>query len=217
MIIRPYYQLSENCQIAGLAEKYYSKFGEIKGTFVDVGAHDGKYCSNTWGLTQRGWKGVCFEAMPHLSQLCRKNYEVYPVTVMNVAVAHYDGDITLYTDGNPTINRETVDKSPWGFTYNPEKKIRTRCITLNTALQDLRVPHDFELLSIDVEGGEIEVLMGINFRIWKPKMVIIETGKGHHIQSFHIHSEQIESWMIREGYVETFYDEINSIYERSAE
>ena len=58
-------------------EKYYGQYGQdsiIKqffnlkgidqGTFVDIGASEGKRFSNTLLLENSGWHGVCVEAHP---------------------------------------------------------------------------------------------------------------------------------------------------------
>lgn len=36
--------------------------GDRAGTFLDIGACDGKHCSNTLALLERGWRGVMVEA-----------------------------------------------------------------------------------------------------------------------------------------------------------
>mmetsp|Transcript_32129 Transcript_32129/g.58752 ORF Transcript_32129/g.58752 Transcript_32129/m.58752 type:complete len:196 (+) Transcript_32129:107-694(+) len=51
------------------------------GLFLDIGAHDGEYASNTWLLEKRGWKGVCADPFPwdfsrrtcHLASTCCLN------------------------------------------------------------------------------------------------------------------------------------------------
>jgi hypothetical protein len=70
------------------------------------------------------------------------------------------------------------------------------------------------VLSIDVEGAELEVLAGIDFVVWKPKVVIIETGKAHPVESYRFHSKQIEAVMLAAGFTEIYFDAINSIYTR---
>ena len=41
--------------------------------FVDVGASDGIYGSNTFSLEKRGWSGLCVEGHPDLIQDLEKN------------------------------------------------------------------------------------------------------------------------------------------------
>jgi len=60
-------QLGEDCLLA--------LFFEFKshGFFVDVGAFDGKYLSNTYFFEQLGWTGICVEASPTYFNLCVRN------------------------------------------------------------------------------------------------------------------------------------------------
>src|ERR1700749_2898875 len=63
--------------------KQYSQFGQDsylyeayfkhvpRGTFVDIGAHDGITGSNTFLFESLGWEGICFEPIPEVyQQLC---------------------------------------------------------------------------------------------------------------------------------------------------
>lgn len=62
--------------------KYYSQFGEDeflapllpeKGWFVDVGAWDGKYLSNTFHFVEKGWDGLEIEADANRTLKMKKN------------------------------------------------------------------------------------------------------------------------------------------------
>ena len=51
---------------------------------------------------------------------------------------------------------------------------RSKKDTLNKVLKQLKVEDEFELLNIDVEGHEYEVLKGLNFKKFKPKIITVE-------------------------------------------
>jgi hypothetical protein len=46
--------------------------------------------------------------------------------------------------------------------------------TLNDILAEADAPTPIDLLSIDVEGHEIEVLLGFDFEHWQPRLSLIE-------------------------------------------
>ena len=46
--------------------------------------------------------------------------------------------------------------------------------SLNNVLYSHKIKKEFELLNIDVEGHEIDVLKGINFKNIRPKIITIE-------------------------------------------
>jgi len=65
-------------------KRYYAKYGEDfvlwsffnsqkHGFFVDIGAFDGVYLSNTYSFELRGWEGICVEANPEYTRLLNKN------------------------------------------------------------------------------------------------------------------------------------------------
>jgi hypothetical protein len=46
--------------------------------------------------------------------------------------------------------------------------------TLDDVLEEADAPRGFDLLSIDVEGHEIEVMRGFDFEHWKPRLIMLE-------------------------------------------
>lgn len=141
------------------------------GTFVDVGAHDGRYLSNTLLLEEKGWTGICVEPIKSLFDDCqklRKNSKCY-----NVAIYESEGEVefqenTGYTSGLSGIVSEydprhlsRVEKE------NDEHSIKPSMIKVQTRrLDDILRENDVKrvhYLSIDVEGAELKVLKSINF------------------------------------------------------
>src|SRR5215813_10776357 len=45
---------------------------DYRGQFVDVGANDGVYGSNSYLLERHGWTGVLVEPSAHLAEACRR-------------------------------------------------------------------------------------------------------------------------------------------------
>lgn len=203
------YKISDSCQIPNLNDVYEKYFGQRNiGMFVEVGAYDGYGFSNTWGLASAGWDGICYEPVSEYALACITNHLPHPdVHVVNVCVGDYDGEVVLYEAGvNSTVDRDTVYKAPFGFTYDASKRKLCRQVTLDTDLPKQGVLPGFDLLSIDVEGAELQVLHGFNLEFWFPKMIIIETA---------FHGKEIANWFAlqtRSHYKLVFKDNINSIY-----
>lgn len=145
------------------------------GTFVEVGAYDGKTYSHTWGLAELGWRGVYCEPVPTLADQCRKNHADHKnVTIMEAAIGIWDGGVELHVD----------EFSCCGSTINPDickhpLRAMVKCLRLDSALETELILPGFDLLSIDVEFGEVEVLTGFDLGRWLPKMVIIELCENH--------------------------------------
>jgi FkbM family methyltransferase len=150
-----------------------------KGVFIDVGAFEPIRISNSYHFERNGWDVYCFEAntnsIPFLKQY-RKN-------VFNYAIYNEDKD---------SVNFNVVESNGWtaGFSaieldegiakrFNcPDKKITKinvpqRC--LNTLLKNelSNVTH-IDILKIDVEGGELKCLYGLDFNTYKPTIILLE-------------------------------------------
>lgn len=208
------YKMSTTCQIANLAELYQKYFPDkTDGVFVDVGSHDGYSFSNVWGLAQAGWTGVCFEPIPELFDKCEQTYINFDdVAVLNDCIGNCDEMVKLYTGENPTIDEETVQLSPWGSKYDESEFISSKCYKLDSILPWCGVKPNFQVLSIDVEGAELQVLEGFSWKEWKPKMIIIETHENNpdHRKSFH--AAAINDWFAATDYEKIQIDGLNAIY-----
>ncbi len=94
-----------------------------------------------------------------------------------MAVSKNKGIINAYIfergSGVNTTNKKWADK--WkekiGKNYST---LKIKKNSLNNVLSSHKIKREFELLNIDVEGHEIEVLKGINFKNIRPKIITIE-------------------------------------------
>lgn len=215
------------CQIAGnLPGIYASKFpdgqGGVRssGTFVEVGAFDGYTWSNTWPLTEIGWKGIYFEPVDEFYNLCKNRYQNNPkIVVQQTAVAAYNGTIKLYLGGSMSTTYHQI-LQVWKFIpwvkalVNFNRPIDVPVKTLNTLLEENRIEKEFDLLVIDVEGGETEVLAGFDIDIWKPKMVICELDIYGQAVLISDNVKSILGYMDKHGYDILHQDAINTVFWR---
>ena len=186
-----FYVMAESCQIPDLAGLYEKYFGQSEtGVFVEVGAYNGYDFSNTWGLAEKRWSGVCYEPVVRYYTDCVIFHENHSnMHIVNAAVGCYDGEVDLYEGGvDSTIDIETAIKSPFGFVYDITNKIVCRQVRLDTDLPKHGILPGFDVISIDVEGAELQVLDGFDIKHWLPRMIIIEThvgitGKDYHAKA----------------------------------
>ncbi len=210
-----FYPTQESCQIRDLSALYEKYFGKkIKGSFVEVGAHDGISWSNTWGLAEVGWKGIYYEPIPELYGKCVRNHAGHAVKVINTCVGDHVGITKLWLGVNPTIDEETMARSPWDTQYDPDDFAMMPCTTLNASLTENDWPREFDLLCIDVEGAEMQVLDGIDFKRFEPNMLIIETHEGNEDRRKTFHASMITDYMSHMPYRKIQSDGLNTIYWR---
>lgn len=103
-------QFGEQAAILAWADEVESQ--GLRGSFVDVGAYDGRTFSNTYALAQRGWGGVCIEPAPDAYKLLEARYRSNPVVSAIRAVA----SPAAYADVRPMVDLLWSVDEPWSST-----------------------------------------------------------------------------------------------------
>lgn len=160
----------------GLDHKLIELFeGQKGGTFVELGANDGLQQSNTLALENLyDWTGYLIEADPELAAECRNNRK--ESIVVSAAAASKFGLLRLNRDD---LISSLVD----GWVEKPESFVWVVASPLSTILEAVNCPQDFDLLSLDVEGFELEVLKGLDLKKHRPRYILIETADLEAVQS----------------------------------
>jgi len=206
------YEISTSCQIANLSQVLLDLFGYREGgMFIEVGAHDGYSFSNTWGLAEAGWEGIYYEPIEELVLQCMVRHAKNAVIVRNIAIGDKNGKTKLYMGWSPTIDEDTMHRSPWGDTYDPSNYIVVECHTLDWELNYWNIQPEFDLLVIDVEGAELLVLAGFSIDKWKPQVVIVETHDRPDPRVSY-NAPKINEYFAQHGYVIYQNDGLNTIY-----
>ena len=220
--IAAYYPQQASCQIPQfffLLEHFLGASNE--GHYVEVGAYDGLFASNTWGLAQRGWSGLLIEPVPELAESCRRNYARFPgVQVVQSAVGREQGTLTLHlakqlTTANPDTHEEyaTVD---WARSSLTSKQATVEVKTLDEILISHAVPVGFDVLVVDVEGFESAVFDGFELSHWMPRMIVVELADTHpDLKSTAPEDAALSALISHAGYVIVFKDHINTVFVRS--
>ena len=138
-----------------------------RGVFVDVGAGDGMTGSNTYYFEQQGWNGLCIDADPRQIEFLHQNRR--PPIIWCAIKDRSPGMVlvTLAEDRNlsSTIYRPLANL--------PIDEALVPCYPLDSVLEMYRI-HKIDVLSIDVEGVELEVWRSFDWPKHKPTVVIIE-------------------------------------------
>src|SRR5262245_16055929 len=141
------------------------------GVFVDVGANDYKFLSNTFYLeTVLGWSGLAIE--PQLS--FEENYRKYrpkskflPFFISDVsneeATMYYTKDNLLVTSSDKSF----VER------YGKATELRTPTITMDDLLTREQIAR-FDFLNMDIELAEPKALKGFDVERFRPALVCIE-------------------------------------------
>lgn len=150
-------------------------FKDNKGFFCEVGGGDGITYSNSFLLEKMGWQGLIVEpARANLKKIVKSRscqlstkaawsvsgLDLKFVETKNLELSTLDD--FRNSDGNAS------DRIP------VSKEYLVQTTTLTEVLSEFDFPRNFEYLSIDTEGSELEVLKGLDFNQFSPVLITIE-------------------------------------------
>jgi FkbM family methyltransferase len=188
-------------------EEYFK--GEPPGFFVEVGAYDGIILSNTYLLESLGWSGILVEPDPAMAARCRTNrpkcrlYECAAVgsdATKEITFNVVDGGEVYSAAGELTpLQRKRLEE--WGLR---SRTMTVAARTLDSMLAEAGAAR-VDFVSIDVEGGEADILRGFDLARWRPRVVMVEVNS-------RVRSSGVREAFTRQGYVYLESIEINEIY-----
>ncbi len=147
------------------------------GYYVDVGALDPIRFSNTWLLYQQGWRGINIEPSPDGARRLRKRRP--RDATLNVGVAGSAGTMQYHAFNDPALNTFDAGLAAArddGRTYRIVGRSTVPVERLD-ALLDRHVPpgQSIDLLTVDVEGLDLEVLKSNDWTRFRPEYVLAES------------------------------------------
>lgn len=174
--------------------KFYSQLGQDKyviesvfknkknGIFIEVGAHDGEFLSNTLTLEKYfNWSGVCVEPSTSSSNIIttRKKSEVYNYCV---CPEEFENKIVRFRQKSTLVYSHAIYEDLYNNDLNPlplemkEGDYHDRlkkCKTLNSILEESNLGRDIDYVSIDTNGFEWLIVKDFDFNKWKVKAFTI--------------------------------------------
>jgi FkbM family methyltransferase len=166
------------------------------GFFIEVGANNGYYQSNTYYLEKfLGWKGILVEGIPSLYEECkirRRNSSTYNCALVSQDFAgsfiemHY-ANLMSVVEGSLKNQENQIQHINKGLkiqniqqTYSIKVPVRT----LESILDEFTELPTIDFFSLDVEGYELDVLQGLNIAKYQPKYILVEAWFFEEINSF---------------------------------
>jgi len=155
-------------------KEYYPLTDLSKLIYVDVGAGEPEYYSNSLVFRGMGAKVISIEPNPRFCKMFReKGYDV-----LEYAATREGREEELLFREHDLINGlSTSCIADFPSTRNdyPYVEYKVKASTLNLLLEKYypEVNH-IDILDIDTEGNEIDVLKGLNIEKYQPKVIIVE-------------------------------------------
>lgn len=174
------------------------------GTYIDVGAADPLRDSVTNVFYERGWSGINIE--PVAQHVARLEAERPRDTTVSACAGAKAGWVDLHVvpdTGLSTTKAEVLDPSL------AAEISRTRVVSLDDVLDEFHPDGEIHFLKVDVEGAEREVLEGIDLKMRRPWVVLVEATKPNSSVQNH---EEWEDLLTGRGYRMTLFDGLNRFY-----
>ncbi len=147
---------------------------EKKGFYVDIGAGNPIKGSNTYVFYKRGWTGIAIdpiEANRILFKLIRPRDQFVQKIVANASLSlnFWEFVPTEYSTTDPDM-ANTVISRELGFLKSHRQVESISIADLNLAIS----PTSPSLLSIDIEGADLDALKSNNWETFLPRVIAIE-------------------------------------------
>ena len=182
---------------------------KIKGFYIDVGAFHPIADSVTKAFYDLGWSGINIEPIKEGYNLFEQ--ERRRDINLNIALSNSDGNLEFFQvvgqAGNSTLNKEIADK----IAQEKGLELSRYTVSVKTLAEVCKeyVAQNIDFLKIDVEGVEEEVILGGNWEIFRPTILVIETT----LPNTNIRCKNnIPIFLRGKGYQQVFFDGINDYY-----
>ena len=150
-------------------------FKDNKGFYIDVGALHPVNGSLTHNLYKKGWTGLNFD-------IDERNIRFFKIfrrrdSSFRMAISSNKGKVNSYIfssgSGLNTLEKSWAEK--WSKLIDKDYFVqKLNKTTLTSVVKKFKIQNRIDLLNIDVEGHEIEVLNGSDFKLFRPKIITIE-------------------------------------------
>lgn len=149
--------------------------GKRNGFYVEVGCHHPYRFSNTYIFYKNGWRGVCIDPLPGTKNVFNRKRP--RDIVVEVGVGEDGGILHYYMFNEPALNTfdSSIAKSRDGLNGYFIKNTKTVEVKrLDEILNAMLELPEIDLLSVDVEGFDLQVLKSNDWNKYRPRVIIAE-------------------------------------------
>ena len=163
---------SQNGELA-IILRHLVRSGTRHGIIVDVGAL-GRKGSNSYDLLAGfGWKGLLIEANPARHEPIRLEFGDVDMTLVGCAVGLVPGRQRFFVAAHAGCSSLLEENARMFCDVREEVEVEVR--RLPDILDAAAIPHDFDVLDLDIEGMDVPVMNDlVATSPYRPRLVLIE-------------------------------------------
>lgn len=165
---------------------------KVNGYFVEFGATNGVYLSNTWLLEKEfGWTGILAEPATiwHDELKCNRRSIIEKRCIWSIS-----DENLIFREAHSISSLEGFgEEDQLSKLRKRGKQYEVKTISLTDMLQQNNAPEIIDYLSIDTEGSEYEILKTFDFKRYKIRVITVE----HNFTSIR---DKIYELLIKKGY-----------------
>jgi len=166
----------------------YSQFGEdivlqrmldgvTPGSFIDVGSGHPISGSNTYLLYQQGWRGILIDPIPHNITESRR-FRPLDTSVQTLCGVNTGEPVTFYEYTEWQYSTTSFDRVQElaSLGHHLATQYAVPVMSPGTIATQMLAndPSAVNVLSIDVEGGELDVLNSNKWDCYRPDIIVVE-------------------------------------------
>lgn len=181
-------------------------------SYIDIGAHHPWYYNNTYLFYRQGARGINIEPDPGLHARLRR-WRGRDAN-LNIGIGAREAELDFHVMSNRTLNTFSAVEARKYVEQHGLSIVQTRRIRVETFAQvvDAHLGRTPDLVSLDVEGLELEILRSIDFSRHRPHVFCIETLSYASYDGSGVKNAEIHALMLENDYRLYADTYINSIY-----
>ena len=182
--------------------------GQTTGTYIDIGAGHPIADNVSFWFYERGWRGIVVEPQPELAALYERlrPRDIVVCGLVGRECGQIDFHVVDRLHGLSTTREDIAQKiKTFGVDY---RTLRATVTTLAQLCDSHRL--DFiDFLKVDVEGAEADVLLGGDWKRFRPKVIVAEAVTPMASEPSWL---EWEPFLIAQGYRFVLFDTLNRFY-----
>jgi FkbM family methyltransferase len=180
-------------------------------TYLDIGANDPFFLSNTAIFYKAGCSGINIDANPQLLGKFRR-FRSRDIN-LNVGIGPVEAELDFYIIDDPTLSTFSKEEAE-GLVATGKYAIvsvqKVKLITIEKLIREYCGDRFPDFLSLDVEGLDFEILRSIPFEKYAPKVICVEATEYSSVGAGARRNDIID-FLVSKGYYEYANTNLNAI------